>query len=79
MNISKELNNLITEVPKYSPTTEDLKKIEIEGESVFIISKLKSTKYLGSKIPEVLFDKVEKIVNVAVNEKKPIHGLGRGF
>lgn len=73
MNISELLNNLIKEIPEYRLTEKDRKMIEIERIDVYILNKLKSTKYVGSKMPKVLFDTVEKVVREAVKENQPIH------
>lgn len=54
-------------------SAEEQKQITFEGVVAFIIKKINSNKYKGSKYPTAIAEKVKTIVTEAVARSKPIH------
>lgn len=71
-NITTYLKDLFQTQPSQL-TEEESKILKFEGEKKFILSKLYSNRYKGSKFPPELDKKIDEVVTAAIATRKPIH------
>lgn len=73
MDANTYLQKLVTTIPNYKLSDEEQKIIKLEGIEKYIYRKVTSTKFRASALPQVLDEKIKRIISESVRDSKPIH------